>query len=455
MGFGGSGDLEPAPLDDISLFNGLLKYDHPQYTITNREVAKLLSWLDQLYGFAMETPMWTPDRAYEELNKTKASGPPFSYVYGATKGEVMAHLSVQEMFDHFMSYGQYSDATLKDELRPKGKDARFFTPVAVQVAVVGNYLFGAQNSRIARFSENLPIKIGLQCPGFGMYNLWQKLRKHDGEAYHYDGRAFDSTFPIILAEVDREFRMSHMDLNAKPFVDRDYTVRDLVMKYYSVVYNGFVNVGGFLFNLIGQMTGQTNTASTNSIGNLCVVMLHAMRHHLSFEDFLEVLVYVMGDDLVIKDVYHIYDPPTLSLTYASLGMYLESPCVKPAELTEIQFCGCSPMWRKVGDVDQLLYCFKTDKLLSSLNWCLHSDANSYAMKLTSILSLLFANKGVFETYREKAREWFSAHDLELTQSSKKLVGFLSDRYLLKLLTGYESTGLSKFSFFLGKEESSE
>lgn len=433
-----------APLDEVSLINGALKYCHAQRTFTPSEYRQVLDWLDHMYGYVLESKPWTLEEAVENLDLDKAAGPPFCYKFGPSKGDVLKNMSPEDLVQHFFDYQQYEDATTKDELRPVGKDARFFVPSNLQSVLVGNMLFGAQNQRMCGAHAFKPIKIGVITPGYDMFRLWLEFYHHPGQKYHTDGARFDSSVPLVMASICRDLRKRH--LPSGEFF-RGHMYDEAIDRYYSQIYNGLVNVGGYAFNLAGQLSGQTNTSSDNSLINLGILMLHAIRHGITYDEFCKQLFYVMGDDMALSDLTGKYAPLILQETYNSLNMYLESPCDQPFDITDIMFCGCSPKWREVGGRRILLYCYRQDRLLASYNWVNRGmTVNERAQKLVAICSLLFADEAIYTTLREDVREFFSKNWSHLTDETKSLLSNLNDQYLLKLFTGYESR--ANFGSFL-------
>lgn len=440
-------DYDRAPLDEVSLINGALKYCHDQKTMSPYEYRTVLDWMDHLYGWVLECPAYTLDQAVEALDLEKAAGPPFNYFYGPTKGDVLNHLSPRELLAHFFQYAQYEDATTKDELRPHPKDARFFVPANLQTVLVGNCMFGAQNDRIKRYHAFLPIKIGVITPGFDMYRMWSDFYAHPGSKYHTDGSWYDALYPQVLAMLCRDLRLRHLP-RADVFFE-GHTYEETVERYYDVIYSGLVNVAGNLFNLPGQLSGQTNTASDNSFGNLAVLCLHAIRNRMPFDIFRQQLFLIMGDDMAYSDSSGLFQPLKLETTFNSLGMFLESPCVSGVDITEIMFCGCSPMWRELGDRKFLLYCYRKDKLLASFDWRLRGmTKDQRAQKLISITALLFPDKTVFDELCCIVKAYLAKHESDLSNETLSLCRLLDEQYLLKLFTGFESrfSGEVSFSF---------
>jgi len=425
---------EPAPLDILSARNGLLKIVHPCVAkVQIEETLEVIHWLRLMYGPYMNVPLWSEEEAIEALDPDKASGPPFSYIYGVTKGDVLEHLGYPELLKEFSEFDSYSECTLKDELRIKGKDSRLFVPAPIQVIAVGNRLFGAQNDAIAQQHNRLPIKIGLSTPGGEMCNLWAKMLRHDGMKFDSDGAQSDAHFSIWMAMVCRDFRKSYIPKEMHALVDR----------YYSTVYNGWIAVTGVAYKVIMNASGQTNTASDNSLGYLAAVMLHAIRGGLTYRQFTEnLLINILGDDMLWSTKIDLFRPLALEKTFNDLGMYLESPSNEPMNFYDLQFMGVHPMVRSVNGSKYLLYTGRTDKFTTALNYTKRGSSNDKRLdKLVALAQNCFADEELFGKMREVAykfaREW---------GCENATLASLEDLTMLHLYTGLQSRILEHKGF---------
>jgi len=217
-----------------------------------------------------------------------------------------------------------------------------------------------------------------------------------------------------------------------------------VDRYYSSIYFGFINVGGYLYWLPGNLSGQTNTATDNSLLTLFGVMLHAIMCGKTYEQFLEDEICIVGDDLLISDVHGIYSPDKLQATYSLFGMKLESPVLTPQQPHELTFMGCSPTLRN----GEWLYAYRSDKLSCALNYV--ARKSSLVDKLNrykSITQLLFADKPVFEHCRDVTLRFASENKDFIRNACSDVAYELSDSYLLKLYNGLEGKSLCDPEFF--------
>jgi hypothetical protein len=418
-----------SPLDMQSVTNGILKWQHDQFTITENEHFELIHWLDALYGHIVHKQPWSKEEALEACVDTKASGFPYCKLYGPYKGQVKKHMTYDDLENDFINYSQLFTVTLKDECRKQGKDSRLFVPANMSMVVVGNRLFGAQNEAIAQCSEDYPIKIGLQSPGAGACKLWREFYNAKGLCYQSDGAANDAHFSLAIARVIRDFRSKHLPAE----------LRKLVNRYYDMAYCMKANARGAVVNLFGQPTGHTNTASDNSFGYLLICMLHAMRNGMNFEEFKEVHLAIMGDDMMWRTENRLFSPLELEKTFNSVGMYLESPN-DGSTFDTLTFCGMHPIVREVLGVKYLLYHYGEEKLLNSMNFIKKTMTPAQRLlKLMSITTLMFGKKETFDKLKEVVFLYASNNSDSLTKSDTSCLGFLNELAQLRLHTSLESS----------------
>lgn len=418
-----------SPLDMTSLMNGLLKWDHPNYMISEKEHFELLNWMDALYGHIIHKTPWTKAEAMDACVDDKASGYPYCKLYGPYKKQTKKVLSYDDLEKQFRDYSQLFSVTLKDECRKDGKDSRLFVPANIAMVAVGNRLFGAQNQAIADVSDSYPIKIGLQSPGAGACRLWREFYDAKGLCYQSDGAANDSHFSLAIATVIRDFRKKHLPKELHKLVDR----------YYDMAYCMKANARGAVVKLFGQPTGQTNTASDNSFGYLALCMLHAIRNGIAFEEFKHLTIAIMGDDMMWRTENRLFSPLELEKTFNSVGMYLESPNDGDDYLT-LTFCGMHPIFREVNGKHYLLYHYGKEKLLNSFNFMKRTMTPAQRLlKLVSIATLLFGDKETFGKLSEVVFSYASTNADSLNKTDTSCLAYLNDMAQLRLHTSLESS----------------
>jgi hypothetical protein len=389
----------PANLDSISLYNGLKKYDHPQKSVTNQEYHMVLIWLKNLVGGSFVREMWTMDKAIEEMDLSKSPGQPYGWLYGPTKKDALKHEDKVSLVYQFLTYIQIVFATLKDELRDALKDARMFIPANICMIFIGNWLFGAQNKGLSEDHIQKIIKIGLSSPGPDGVDLWQKFREAIGRYLQADGSWNDSQFASILACWARDLRKAFLPAWTHKLVDR----------YYDMTYRMKLSVFGNVFEVIGQQSGHTNTASDNSIGTLALLCLNAIRNDVSLEEFKKALIAIMGDDLLLCDGnLDCFKPECLDETWRSLGMFIEVPKFDE-EFSTLSFMGMTP--KDLGPYN--LYTYNVPKMLQSANYYKRSMTKQDRMlKLLSLTQNVFADQDAYSKMRQAFWNYIVSNGLD-------------------------------------------
>jgi hypothetical protein len=336
------------------------------------------------------------------------------------------------LFDYFLTdfleYTQVTNFTTKVEMRLKNKDARIFGPANLVMVIVGNWLFGAQNEGITLFHDQIPIKIGLSNPGSEAALFWQKFILARGKALEADGQSNDASFSSICAMWCRDLRKMLIPPELRKIVDR----------YYNMTYCMLANYGGFLIPQIGQQTGQTNTASDNSIATLSMMIHHSFRLTGTVIPYYQISLNVVGDDVLLKDRTGIYNALDLDDTWHEHQMWLESPGYAIDSMS-VTFIGMSPKVRIVDEVAYLLYIYRTDKMLDSLNYRKKSSSlKDQVFRRVNLVSNMFADETKYEIARQAVLKWASAFMDQLDIDSLRMLGSLNDIYQLKKYTGVET-----------------
>lgn len=423
-----SGAFELAPLDNVSLFNGACKWFHSYGSMSQQHRDVLLQWMHRLYGgvLAGVEPASFEDAVYL-MDEDKACGEPYNHLYGPKKGDVLKKVPIEDLIQDFWSYRQVAKATLKDELRVVGKDARVFVPANIAMILVGNHLFAAQNEALYNRHNDMPIKVGMSAPGGEAYTFWKSLSLLKGEFHQFDGAQNDCHFSPDLALLIREFRKHYLPENCAKMVDR----------YYDLTYRFLCHVDSGLYEFIGQQTGHTNTAADNSLGYLFLLMYHALLNDLTFEQFMENKYAIVGDDVLLCDYTEKFRPSLMDKTWNRLGMYLESPA-EHESFYDLMFMGMHPVKVNLFGFDDILYAYKLDKMLNSVNYCRKSATVAERLqKLVVLAILIFAHRKEFLELRELIYKYVHDQQTKLNSVDLQMVGLLTDRYLYQVITRFE------------------
>jgi len=337
-----------APLDRVSLVNGVSKFDHTQQPLDRNFPDYAFSFLDALFPLmsinsgetSVENCM---TMMQDEDHSEKASGYPWCFLGCPTKAAA-AH--------KFPDFAQYPDSmlncTLKDEIRPSGKDARLFRPASLHDYFEGLRLFAQSAAYLQRLNFDTPLFTRFIHPGRDVSQVFARIRQFNGCMYDADGSQWDAHFPIILAELIMNWRLRHAPAE----------LHDRICSYYSKMYYGWTNCAGNVIHLEGQPSGHFLTTIDNSLCQIVLMAYHAWRCRMSLRQFHdEVLFYCCGDDLIWADRSGNFTPRDLHDSYAQLGVYLEFGSFEPREFFDLSFVGQTPVL-----VDNVLrYHGKVDK----------------------------------------------------------------------------------------------
>lgn len=395
-------------------------------------------------------------QAVERLDPSKSPGWYWRRTHGSTKSAVLQKLAGpapetepaldswrtrvgQILYDFAMENTPVYSATLKDELRPTNKGPRLFVTGPLEHTFLGNYLFGAQNDALMEHIFEHPIVMGIDMPGPGQTKVFSDLQVFaSGRVGAFDASKWDASVPLWAFTAVRDLRKHYLPVSAHAATDR----------YYDGVYNGWVEVLGYMVRVPGQKSGQSLTASDNSLAMTAIMCLHAIRSGLSFAEFRrQVLFFTMGDDLVYASRTDKFQVVPVADTFRDCGVYMENdqPGNVLGDILTASFLGCTPVWRRYMGESFLLPRFRVARLINSALWW--RDKTDVAMhwgKLVALTVLIFADQQAFETMRVEVLEWFDSHREELMLPSTSagvtsLYGLLvNDPAIFALFTGVES-----------------
>lgn len=417
-----------APLTEVSLFNGILKYDHPQVFVSEEEFFWVQNQLDFMFGGLLAGCHDIPyDEAAEQLVDTTSSGVPYTSFAGSSKGEVLKRLGVDGLVSD-LRYLQLLNCTLKDELRPVGKDARLFRPANVASVLEGIALFSDQNERLMSSRYDTPFQIGVSSPGADMSQLWGTILGFSDMWLVADVNAMDARFPVWLIETVRLFRRRYFESDE---------VRERIDRYYREVYYGYTKVDVTLVQLIGNASGQFNTAHDNTIAMIAAFLL-ACRRTDKMVSLAEVRLY--GDDVLMA----VRDPTMthswLRESFEPLGIYLETPVNDYATWEQLSFIGTRPLVP-----DGRYYHYDTEKLLSALHYWKHKKPiDNYISKVCAVCLLCAFDQSVIRPLRAWATDLISIKFPEFA----RYLPLTTEAFALRVYFGYEGEALAAEASFL-------
>lgn len=368
----------------------MFKFQHPQVTWNEDEASFALRYLHYLFPMIRQNSVEASDTIVQEKileHKDKAAGFPWFALGACTKKEAFEKFTLEQLEDYYRDNTSIISSTLKDELRPINKDARFFRPQDVSSYIEGVRLFHHQNEYMCKVHKS-PLFLQFVTPGRDLPYMFSQLSSFSSNMYAADGSAWDANFPLFASTIIATFRAQGFE------GEKD----ERIARYYQMMYDGYTNVGGHLLNLVGNPSGHHNTSVDNALLHCILMAIHAYRSGIPIEYIEQELFFrVCGDDLVYASRDKIFEPRKLSETYSSLGVYLEFESLEPQQLEDLSFCGVSPFFRNVNGTPSLMYVLSGKRAEAALVIDKKKRTPVQLLaKIASIAQLLFADETRFK-----------------------------------------------------------
>jgi len=388
----------PAPLDLLSLNNGVAKYVHPQQTVDSSFFSYACDVLDYFFPAMVLNSEPLSEEAVREItldtdHASRACGYPWDTRKVSTKKQAVEQFAAEfrDCPFHFLS------GTLKDELRPIGKDARLFRMQPVHDFERAQKMYHNQNEYLASRLFRSPIFVKFCTPGVDLTILYEMLRRFCPDCFDADGSAWDANFQLLVAEIIAFWRGQYLPEGS----------RKAHKEYYRAIYNGYTIIAGWLLHVIGQASGHLNTTTDNSLGNIIHMSYVAWKNNLSVKEFVsQILFFVCGDDLIWSN-RTVFTAREVGYRYAEMGMYLEFSSLEPSDVLQCTFAGTLPVQR-----DRIRYHGRLEKLQASM--CYKKKANTVRDVIAKMASLCMLSYygPLYVTFREMTMAYLSARTKE-------------------------------------------
>lgn len=297
---------------------------------------------------SIKSDLATDEQVYSDVDDVddKAAGWPWRTLRVPTKGQAVRKFGLRYLREYFAKYTSVISSTLKDEIRPIGKDARFFRPADVASYVEALTLFRNQNEYLIDCRNYIFSRY--ITPGPDISNLYARLNAFSNKCYGSDGSQWDASFPEAIADLIASWRASH---SKEP---------ERIFRYYRQMYCGYTNVAGYLFAMLHNPSGHFNTSMDNGLCNCIVMLLTAYRLGIPLHEFdSSVCFSCCGDDLIWADACGCFTAREVELTYNSLDIYAEFESYEPRSVFELSFVGTQP------SADHIHYHYNVDRMRAS------------------------------------------------------------------------------------------
>lgn len=425
----------PPTLNLDAALKGIYKHVHEWITIPLSEYNTLHHWNLQLWSpFLAGVEPWSLAEARMQLDPSKAAGWPWCTFAGALKEDVLSSFTDEQLVTWFENFTAIHSITLKsNEMRLDSKAARAFVPSPVEMAFIGNYLYGPLMKALNHHKFKHPSTVGISVPGADIARVFSMLSAFCGRMFDADGKGWDGRVPLWAIMLLRDL--------ITVFIPKSRHA--LHYRYFSMTFFHWTLCNGFLILIPGQSTGNTLTSFGNTLMNAMLVMLHAIRSKMSFSTFRrDVLFFCNGDDLIYSTRDPVFDISNLNDTYMSVGMYLESSSLEPKRLEDLTYLSAYPYWKEYLGMKVLFYGFNARKILSSFGYRRTDNAAQNLSRYVNLCYCLFGHQELFNIQRNKVLAWYgrvnrvdpSVFD---TESHSLISHLVDDEYIFRLYTRNE------------------
>lgn len=476
---------EPTQIDMQCLFNAMRKGSvvpciYPVYI--QHELVEITK---RLYGSSLigSSCCSTLEEAMEGIDLSKSPGFPLYYRY-TTKEKAWAnerdHIvhQVKKFLKDPGSVLPLWTGTLKDELtniqKVKDKSTRMFFNGTFWFLIVCNIIWKDMFARLDKNVGRHPSTIGISVPGPDLPNILLEFQQHFDELQH-DGAVFIT--PEVIK--DRSTKYKHVkyfhtlvdddhagfDLSLSPtgvaavcevtgdylphlstiVIDGEHITFDpraVNKACFEAIYHGYTVVGGVVFAILGNKSGQRGTGHQNSLHEP-VAHYPAIRKFLGEDPvncFLAGLYRAGGDDGLKHMVFR--EPISLEEWVersAKFGTYLSSVSGFTDNALNMMYYShkVSKLYFREYDFTAYIARPRKDKLLSALAWRKRNSDVLTVARMYAICNGLF---GYEERYRALCMvdEWVGNHPRNRNPDPDWKMAVqqrLSDGQLLQIHTG--------------------
>lgn len=448
-------------------YNSTSKYGEDLPTMRWRSRKRATIMLSDCFAQMERQPILDLDSSILWLEKQTSPGYPWRNVY-RTKAEVLGsdywrawYVWWERQIFSGMMFISFWRAFIKKEWKKLTAifsfEPRTILASPIELTVLGNRLFGCQNSYIAQLGSHFRIPCWV---GSTKYNLnWDRMTRelsrfpnmNDSDAKHFDGNVRKSAFLSI-----KQVRMSWFK---KPAL-----VKKAVEYFYvQVCHTILIGWHGDVFSKAhGQPSGQINTLVDNSLIHLlywfyfwcefvCKNLADLEPTWASFK--AHVCIFVQGDDAIYSYsdyVKKFFAAPFLRAAFLKFGVILKHNHDEPQGFDTLEFCS-------MGFLKAEGHYFPTpkrSKMLASIFYIKNMaiNANNPRVLLRRLISLrieIFWDKKLFNILEELILYILKEYDALLRQQPTGRDGDdMSYQQILDTMLGVEAIRLHYISLGL-------
>lgn len=291
------------------------RFDQPAVCINRRAFSQATKFMYRFWSSYMTVLPWTHQEVIDSLDLTTSVGFPFNSTFSCKRDMFEScgtgFLEVCYEFFRQHPYRSIFDQSLKEEIRPVGKDPRGILCAPVDQVYISKRVFGAQTAGFYLSALETPSAVGMSREHLGWNQLFKYLNKHP-LGISIDIKRFDSRMSSFVMDTIRDFRIA-CGADAR-----------LACAIYEQLNDTLVRLpdGSLYLKEGGNPSGSTTTTADNTQANFLANMtcLLIQFPDLTFDLFREnFAMFLYGDDMVCTSSFPVDWSRHLSLLRTNFG----------------------------------------------------------------------------------------------------------------------------------------
>lgn len=186
------------------------RFEQPALQLNLDAYRKATKWMYRIWAPYMTTMPWTHEEVVADFDLNTSVGYPYSTQF-ANKREMFESCGTDWLRQCYELYGKAPyrsvfDQSLKEELRPIGKDPRGILAAPVDNVYISKRVFGSQTAGFYLSANETPSAVGMVREHLGWARLFKQLSRHK-TGISIDIKRFDSRLARFVMETIRDFRI--------------------------------------------------------------------------------------------------------------------------------------------------------------------------------------------------------------------------------------------------------
>jgi len=472
----------PTQINLQCVYNSLRKACVRNVVLPERIQIEIRTIIDKMYGpYMIGTVPLSFVEALERIDDSKSPGHPMYYACHQKK-QVLENPKMYKYLKECIirwlkdpTYIPIWTGTLKDELTHLSKirsdSTRMFFNGPFWFLMCQHILYGNMQDRLKGAMGQHPSTLGISVPGPALPNLlfeYQSLyNEYIEEGYgtfqqemtpyvtmfDLDHTNFDLSVSLSIVQAASEVKESYLPMIGVVDIDGEQVEFDYIACHracVSQIYCGFVAVGGMVYNIMGNKSGQLLTGDDNSIHEPATIY-PGVRPYLDPQDpvktFLSGKHSANGDDaLKLMIFYKRVDVKTLFANCALYGTYLSTVSGFTENALDMMYLSHKVKRAYIPFLKQDMWIAqpRENKLLSALSFKKRKDDALTVARFYAVCNGLFGYESRYKAL-QIVDKWVSEnprHKLMDTDWKAAISQRLSDRQLATIHFGIDYNNTS-------------